>query len=46
MLAGKTLTDFINLLSPNNFKNNDDIILNCLKNGLAFQISVGIVKKL
>ena len=29
MLAGKTLTDFINLLSPNNFKNNDDIILNC-----------------
>ena len=29
ILAGKTLTDFINLLSPNNFKNNDDIILNC-----------------
>ena len=27
MLAGKTLTDFTNLFSPNNFKNNDDIIL-------------------
>ena len=29
MIAGNTLTDFINLLSTNNFKNNDDIILNC-----------------
>ena len=28
MLAGKTLTDFTNLFSPNNFKRNDDIILN------------------
>ena len=28
MLAGKTLTDFRNLFSPNNFKKNDDIILN------------------
>ena len=28
MLAGKTLTDFTNLSSPNNFKRNDDIILN------------------
>ena len=28
MLAGKTLTDFINFFSPNNFKINDDIILN------------------
>ena len=28
MLAGKTLTDFLNLSSPNNFKRNDDIILN------------------
>ena len=27
MLAGKTLTDFTNLSSPNNFKRNDDIIL-------------------
>ena len=27
MLAGKTLTDFTNLFSPNNFKRNDDIIL-------------------
>ena len=28
MVAGKTLTDFTNLFSPNNFKKNDDIILN------------------
>ena len=28
VLAGKTLTRFTNLFSPNNFKKNDDIILN------------------
>ena len=28
VLGGKTLTDFTNLFSPNNFKKNDDIILN------------------
>ena len=28
MLEGKTLTEFTNLFSPNNFKKNDDIILN------------------
>ena len=28
ILSGKTLTDFTNLFSPNNFKKNDDIILN------------------
>ena len=28
MLAGKTLTEFANLFSPNKFKRNDDIILN------------------
>ena len=27
MLAGKTLTDFTNIFSSNNFKRNDDIIL-------------------
>ena len=27
MLAGKTLTEFTNLFSPNNVKKNDDIIL-------------------
>ena len=27
MLGGKTLTDFTNLFSPNNFKTNDEIIL-------------------
>ena len=28
VLAGKTLTEYINLFSPNNFKKNDDITLN------------------
>ena len=28
MLAGKTLTEYTNLFSPNNFKKKDDIILN------------------
>ena len=32
MLKGKRLTDFINIFSPNDFKENDDIILNHLKN--------------
>ena len=32
MLKGKRLTDFINIFSPNDFKENDDIILNYLKN--------------
>ena len=27
MLTGKTLTEFTNLFSPNNFKGNDEIIL-------------------
>ena len=27
MLAGKTLTEFTNLFSPNNLKKNDDITL-------------------
>ena len=32
MLVAKTLTEFTNLFSPNNFKGNDDIIRNYLKN--------------
>ena len=28
MLAGKTLTEFTNLFSPNNFLKNDNVILN------------------
>ena len=28
MFNGKNLTEFTNLFSPNNFKKNDDIILN------------------
>ena len=31
MFKGNSLTDFIKLFSPNNFKNNDDIILNYFK---------------
>ena len=32
MLKGKTLTDYTNLFSPNDFKKNDDIILKCFMN--------------
>ena len=32
MLKGKTLTEFRNLFSPNNFKKNDDIILKFFMN--------------
>ena len=32
MLAGKTLTEFTNLFSPNNFKKSDDIISNYFMN--------------
>ena len=32
MFKGKSLTDFTNLFSPNNFKKNDDIILKYFMN--------------
>ena len=32
MLKGNNLTGFINLLLPNDFKKNDDMILNHFKN--------------
>ena len=31
MLKNKSLTDFTNLFSPNNFRNNENIILNYFK---------------
>ena len=31
MLAGKALTEFTNLFSPNNFRKNDNVILNYFK---------------
>ena len=34
MLAGKTLTEYTNLFSPNNFKKNDDIILKFFMNNI------------
>ena len=34
MLTEKTLTEFTNLFSPNNFKKNDDIILNYFMNNV------------
>ena len=34
MLAGKTLTEYTHLFSPNNFKKNDSIILNCFMNNI------------
>ena len=34
MLAGKALAEFTNLFSPNNFKRNDDIILNYINSNV------------
>ena len=34
MFMGKNITDYTNLFSPNNFKKNDDIILNYFLNKL------------
>ena len=34
MLKGKNLTEYANLFSPNNFKKNDDMILNNLMNNI------------
>ena len=34
MFMGKSLTDYTNLFSPNNFKKNDDIVLNYFLNKL------------
>ena len=34
MLKGNNLTDFTNLFSPNNFKKNDNIVLNYFLNKL------------
>ena len=34
MVARKTLTEYTNLFSPNNFKKNDDIILNYFMNNI------------
>ena len=31
MFKGKSLTDYTNIFSPNNFKKNDDIILSYFK---------------
>ena len=33
MLAGKTLTDFKSMFSPDDFKKNDEIILSYFKDG-------------
>ena len=34
VLAGKTLTEFTNLFSPNNFRKNDDTNLNYFNNNV------------
>ena len=34
MLEGKTLTEYTNPFLPNNFKKNDDIILNCFMSNI------------
>ena len=34
MLKGKTLTEYTNLFSPNDFKKSDDIILSCFMSNI------------
>ena len=43
MLAGKTLTEYTNLFSPNNFKKNDDIILNYFTDNVKKWMSVLLI---
>ena len=38
MVAGKTLTEYTNLFSPNNFKKKDDIILNYFMSNISNEI--------
>ena len=40
MFEGKTLTEYINLFSPNNFKKNDDTILNLFMNSIKWNHTV------
>ena len=43
MLAGKTLTDFTNLFSPNNLKKIDNIILNYFNSNFKKRQSVTLI---
>ena len=40
MFMGKSLTDYTNLFSLNNFKKNDDIILNYFLTNLSGSVSI------
>ena len=40
MFEGKTLTEYTNLFSPNNFKKNDDTILNLFMNSIKWNHTV------
>ena len=43
MLAGKTLTQFTNLFSPNSFKKNDEIVLNYFMNNVEKLMSATLI---
>ena len=43
MLAGKTLTQFTNLFSPNSFKKNDEIVLNYFMNNVEKWMSATLI---
>ena len=45
ILAEKTLTEYTNLFSPNNFLKNDDIILNYLMSNILNEIILFKVQK-
>ena len=38
MFKGKTLTEFTNLFSPNNFEKNDDVILKYFMNNAYIRV--------
>ena len=45
MLAGKILTEFTNLFSSNNFKKNDNIVLNYSINKVSNWMSVILIAR-
>ena len=41
MLPGKTLLDYANLLSPNGYKKNHEVLFNCFKDNMVEEASIG-----
>ena len=41
MLPGKTLLDYTNLLCPNDYKKNDEVLFNYFKDNMVEEASIG-----